>query len=45
MEAVRKEIEELWAELMMSEYEKGDFVGFIDGQLDPLQGSMRIVAD
>lgn len=32
MEAVRVEIEGLWAELMMSEYEKDHFVGFIDGQ-------------
>ena len=33
MEAVRVEIEGLWSELMMSEYEKDQFVGFIDGQL------------
>lgn len=33
MEAVRQEIEELWLELMMSEHEKDQFVGFIDGQL------------
>lgn len=31
MEAVRREIEDLWLELMMSDDEKDQFVGFIDG--------------
>jgi hypothetical protein len=32
MLAVRKEIEQLWTELMMSDEEKDEFIGFIDGQ-------------
>jgi hypothetical protein len=32
MLAVRKEIEGLWVELMMSDDEKDEFVGFIDGE-------------
>ena len=31
--SARKEIEMLWAELMLSEDEKGDFGPFIDGEL------------
>jgi hypothetical protein len=32
MLAVRSEIEGLWLELMMSDEEKDEFVGFIDGE-------------
>jgi hypothetical protein len=32
MLAVRKEIEGLWVELMMSDEEKDEFIGFIDGK-------------
>jgi hypothetical protein len=32
MLAVRSEIEGLWLELMMSDEEKDEFVGFIDGK-------------
>jgi hypothetical protein len=32
MVAVRKEIEGLWVELMMSDEEKDEFIGFIDGK-------------
>jgi protein regulator of cytokinesis 1 len=32
MLAVRQEIEQLWLELMMSDEEKDEFVGFIDGE-------------
>jgi hypothetical protein len=32
MLAVRSEIEGLWMELMMSDEEKDEFVGFIDGE-------------
>ena len=31
MIAVRQEIEGLWVELMMSDEEKDEFIGFIDG--------------
>lgn len=32
MLAVRQEIEQLWLELMMSDEEKDEFIGFIDGE-------------
>jgi hypothetical protein len=43
MLAVRQEIEGLWVELMMSDEEKDEFIGFIDGtsQVLPLDLKLR----
>ena len=38
--SIRREIEELWSELMMSDDEKANFGAFIDGQLN--RGSLHL---
>lgn len=44
MQSVRSEIEGLWRELMMSDAEKDEFVGFIDGLSDSLTVGLELTS-